>query len=207
MDELHHYNDLYRQAPKQNAMEWMEFLSRKYPATYRHCVRVAILAEKLADGMAIGEEEKKKLVIGCFLHDVGKGLLPTELWNQQASLSPEQWDTLKLHPNAGADLIRTSSELNPDILGIIRHHHEHWDGTGYPSGLKGEEIPYLARICAVLDAFDSMVSEHPYAEMKSLDEAKEELVRCSSTQFDETIVQAFLQLPNSMLGIYMDTSH
>lgn len=188
----------------QTAMDWMEFLSRKIPAAYRHCVRIAILAEKVADCLELCEQDKNKLVIGCFLHDVGKGLFPVELWDQSIPLVPEQLETVKLHPAVGADLIRASSELSPDILDIIRCHHESWDGTGYPDGLAGEDIPYLARICAVLDAFDASVAEQPYEKMSSLDRAKEELVRYSYVQLDGKIVQAFLRLPNSLLDIYMD---
>ncbi len=186
-------------------MTWMKFLAEKHPATYRHSVRVAILAEKLAISLKLNEEEKGKLVIGCFLHDVGKGLLPIELWNQREALSEEQWQTVRLHPTVGADLIQANSALGPEILLMIRHHHERWDGTGYPDGLQGEEIPFFARICAVADAFDSMLTEHPYVKMGSLDEAKRELVRGSGSQFDRRIVQAFLLLSNEMLDIYMGT--
>jgi len=184
-------------------MAWMKFLADKHPATYRHCVRVAIMAEKLANCLAMNEDDKGKLVIGCFLHDVGKGLLPIELWNQKEALSREQWQTVRLHSTVGSDLMQANSALGPEILDVIRHHHENWDGTGYPDGLAGEEIPYLARVCAVVAAFDSMLTEYPYVKMGSLEEAKQELVRSSGTQFDSRIVQAFLKLPNAMLDIYM----
>jgi putative nucleotidyltransferase with HDIG domain len=203
LDDSYNVSNCYRMQSEQDAMAWMKYLGEKLPATYQHCIRVAILAEKLAVCLAMNDEEKGKLVTGCFLHDVGKALLPIELWNQMEALSEEQWRLVHLHPTIGAELIKANSALSPDILQTIRHHHERWDGTGYPNSLKGEEIPYFARICSVADAFDSVLAEHTYVKLESIEEAKQELLRESGSKFDNQIVQAFLRLNNDMLDIYM----
>lgn len=110
---------------------------------------------------------------------------------------------MKLHPVLGAELVEANPAFGPDILDIVRYHHERWDGTGYPDGLKGKEIPFAARVCAVIDAFDSMTSERSYRERKlTINEAKLELVRYRERQFDPEIVDALMDLPEEMLTIY-----
>jgi putative nucleotidyltransferase with HDIG domain len=180
---------------------WMNFLRDKHPETHRHSVRVAMMAEELAGTMKLKEKEKNVLVRGCFLHDIGKSLTPVEILDQQEPLSEEQWNILKLHPLIGAELAKDFPGIDSGVTDVIRYHHERWNGKGYPYGLKGEEIPLLARVCAVLDAYDAMLSFRPYRERTSAQEAKEELRAHSGTQFDSNVVDQFLLLTDQQLTL------
>lgn len=108
-------------------------------------------------------------------------------------LTNEEWEMLKQHPVNGIDIIKSVDSLK-NIIPLIFHHHERYDGKGYPSQLKGKDIPYLSRILTVVDSFDAMTSNRPYSVGKSYDEAIIELQKCSSTQFDPDIVQAFIEI-------------
>ncbi|MFD1175631.1 HD-GYP domain-containing protein [Paenibacillus puldeungensis] len=186
-----------------DAVKWFNMLMNKHPETYHHCVRVAMLAEKIAEPLNISRREKGVLIRGCFLHDIGKSMIPWDIINQPGPLSLKQWKIMKLHPVLGAELVEANPAFGPDILDIVRYHHERWDGTGYPDGLKGKEIPFAARVCAVIDAFDSMTSERSYRERKlTISEAKLELVRYRERQFDPEIVDALMDLPEETLTIY-----
>ena len=101
---------------------------------------------------------------------------------------------MQKHPEAGFRLLQSVKFLQP-ALGLVRHHHERWDGTGYPHGLRGGEIPLPARIFAVVDTFDAIISDRPYREARSGTEAREEIARCAGTQFDPEIVRTFLAQP------------
>ncbi|MGG6313752.1 HD-GYP domain-containing protein [Paenibacillus macerans] len=186
-----------------DAVKWFNMLMRKHPETYHHCIRVAMLAEKIAEPLGISGMEKDILVRGCFMHDIGKTMIPREIIEQTEPLTKQQWNIIKLHPLVGAELVEANPAFGPQIADIVRSHHERWDGTGYPDGLKGEEIPFAARVCAVVDAFDSMTSDRHYRERKlTMAEAKLELVRHRETQFDPDIVYALMKLPDDMLNIY-----
>ncbi|MDQ0089350.1 putative nucleotidyltransferase with HDIG domain [Paenibacillus anaericanus] len=195
-------------AEKQNidrepdAAKWISMLWRKHPETYQHCVRVAILAEKIAIPLELSSADKDQLIRGCFLHDIGKAMIPRELVLQRAPLTRKQWDIIKMHPILGAEMVEMNTGLSGDILGLIRHHHERWDGRGYPEGLSMEQIPVHARICAVIDAFDSMLSDRPYGSKMRTSEAKLELLRHAGTQFDPNVVHAFMKLSDETLNIY-----
>lgn len=182
--------------------QWMDFLKRKSPETYRHCFRVAILAEKLAPFLHLNSTDAKRLMSGCFVHDLGKALIPEDILNQKGALTEKQWAIMKLHPEIGAELLNAVSLVDHDILELVRCHHERWDGKGYPDGVKGEEIPYFARICSVIDAFDSMLSYRAYRKPITYSEAIEELCRNSYTQFDGEIVRAFLSASDKMKVLY-----
>ena len=108
-------------------------------------------------------------------------------------LTNEEWNTLKEHPQNGVDILKPMKALN-NLQELVLYHHEKYDGTGYPSGLKGSEIPYLARILTVVDSFDAMTSNRPYNRRKSYEEAIKELRRCSGTQFDPEIAEAFIEV-------------
>lgn len=174
---------------------WMEFLLRKSPESYRHCVRVALLAEKIAPLLELHEtEEIMPLVRGCFLHDLGKAMVPNTILHKKEPLNRHEWKIMRLHPELGEDILNQHKYVDRKIVEIVRHHHERFDGKGYPDRLAGEAIPLLARICTVADAFDSMLSDRPYRTRRTLDHARDELRANSGTQFDERIVECFLQL-------------
>ncbi|WP_020619723.1 HD-GYP domain-containing protein [Paenibacillus daejeonensis] len=176
----------------------MELLKQKTPETYEHCSRVALLAEKMAVALQFSKPETDRLMRGCFVHDLGKVMITREILYQRAKLTPDQWVIMKLHPELGAEMLELQPRFDPGIIKLVRHHHERWDGKGYPDRLRGEEIPLFARICAVLDAYDSMTSSRPYSKAFTEQEALEELLRHSGTQFDGHIVDVFLRVHQEM---------
>ncbi|GGF93910.1 hypothetical protein GCM10010912_43580 [Paenibacillus albidus] len=178
---------------------WMNFLRNKHAETHRHSVRVAMLGEVMATSMELAEKERTHLVRGCFLHDIGKSFVPVHILDQQEPLSEDQWNILKMHPVIGAELAKDFPGIDAVVTDIIRYHHERWNGTGYPYGLQGENIPLLARVCSVIDAFDAMLSSRPYRRQTTLEQAKQELSACSGTQFDPGVVEQFLRLTDLQL--------
>jgi putative nucleotidyltransferase with HDIG domain len=127
----------------------------------------------------------------ALLHDIGKIGVPEALLLKPSALSPEDYERVKEHSEAGARILETVPFL-ADVVPIVRHHHERWDGSGYPAGLAGEDIPFLARVLAVADSFDAMVSERPYRGPLPRRLAIDEVVLCSGSQFDPAVVDAFV---------------
>lgn len=160
--------------------------------TYGHSERVVMFSRMLADKLELSEREKKDLVYGAYMHDIGKINIPVDILNKKMPLTKEEWERLKQHPDQGAEIIRTVESLQ-SIIPLIRHHHEKYDGTGYPAGLKGEEIPYLARVLTVIDSFDAMTSNRPYNKHKTYEEGFTELRKFSGIQFDPDIVEVFIE--------------
>lgn len=175
----------------------MKFMQKHRPEIYQHSIRVAIFAERIATKMNLGSCEKENLLRGCFLHDLGKIMLPLSVLEQTAPLSPQQWRIIKLHPQVGTDLLHNISDFEESVFKIILHHHERWDGYGYPSGLKEQEIPLLTRICSIADAYDAMMNERPYRSRLPLEQVKLELQRNSGIQFDPVITGIALELFDS----------
>lgn len=161
--------------------------------TYAHVERVVMYAKLLADELNLCEENKKILKYGAYMHDIGKIDISKDILNKKMPLTDEEWNILKAHPSNGAEIIKSVESLK-NIIPIILYHHERYDGKGYPEGLKGEEIPYLARVLTVVDSFDAMTSNRPYNKRKTYEEGIIELKRCSKTQFDPEIVEAFIQV-------------
>lgn len=160
--------------------------------TYGHSERVVMFSRMLADKLELSEREKKDLVYGAYMHDIGKINIPVDILNKKMPLTKEEWERLKQHPDQGAEIIRTVESLQ-SIIPLIRHHHEKYDGTGYPAGLRGEEIPYLARVLTVIDSFDAMTSNRPYNKHKTYEEGFAELRKFSGIQFDPDIVEVFIE--------------
>lgn len=175
----------------------IHFMRKQRPEIYQHSIRVAMLAERIAAVLNLEACEKENLLRGCFLHDLGKIMLPLNVLEQTAPLTPDQWRIIKLHPQVGTDLLHNISDFEEPVFEIILHHHERWDGQGYPYGLKEDDIPLLARICSVADAFDAMMSERPYRSSLSLEQVKQELRRNSAIQFDPFITGLTLELFDS----------
>ena len=135
-----------------------------------------------------------------FLHDIGKIFIPKEIINKKGKLTEEEFQIVKQHPINGEKILRGIPGLAHTIPSV-RHHHERWDGKGYPDALGGEEIPYQARIITVCDSFDAMVSDRPHRAGMTLDEAVAELKRCSGTQFDPLITKAFIEMVQKKYGV------
>lgn len=161
--------------------------------TYGHVERVVLYSRLLADKLKIGEEDKKILIYGAYMHDIGKINISREILNKKMALTKKEWEILKQHPVNGVEIVKPVTSLH-NISDIIRHHHERYDGRGYPDNLKGENIPFLARALTVVDSFDAMTSNRPYNRRKTYEEAIEELKQCSDTQFDPYIAEKFIEV-------------
>lgn len=167
------------------------------PYVRGHSQRVAALAKKIAGRMnqgylmSHGIFELAGLETAALLHDIGKLGIPDNILNKRKKLSEAEWKLIKRHPVMGADIVANIGHLN-DIAPDIRSHHERWDGTGYPQGLKGQDIPIKARILALADAFDAMVSPRIYRETRLLPEAVDEIKKSAGTQFDPQVVEGLL---------------
>ncbi len=161
--------------------------------TYAHTDRVVIYCELMGQHLGLDDNDKKLLRYGAYLHDIGKIQISKDILIKRTRLSDEEWKILKEHPANGVDIIKTVSALK-DVCPIILHHHERYDGTGYPEGLKGERIPFLVRILSIADSFDAMTSNRPYGKRKSYDEAVQEIKNCGGSQFDLEIVNEFIKM-------------
>lgn len=156
-----------------------------------HTRRVGQYAVTVARSMGLQEEELDTLRLAASLHDIGKIGIDDQILRKPGRLTPEEYESIKRHSEYGAEILSHVRELH-HIVPIVRSHHEQYNGNGYPDGLAGEDIPLLARIISVVDAFDAMSSHRPYRQALPLDAAVAELVRNRGTQFDPQIVDAFL---------------
>jgi diguanylate cyclase (GGDEF)-like protein len=155
-----------------------------------HVHDVRDLCDDVADRLGLGPEEKAPLLQAASLHDVGKVAIPDAILDKPGPLEDAEWEFMRRHTIIG-ERILTSAPALTDAARLVRSSHERWDGWGYPDGLKGDVIPLGARIIAVCDAFDAMVSPRPYRTPVTPDDAVVELIRCSGTQFDPQVVDAF----------------
>jgi diguanylate cyclase (GGDEF)-like protein len=161
--------------------------------TEGHSQRVVQYAELIAQRLGLPEKEMSGLLKGAMLHDVGKIGVPDAILRKPGPLTATEWATMRTHPKQGYRMLEHIDFLK-DALPIVRFHHERFDGAGYPDGLQGQDIPLGARIFAIADSFDAMISRRPYRQGCSCEVAREEIRRCSGTQFDPTIVETFLQI-------------
>lgn len=168
-------------------------LEAKDHYTKEHSERVTALALNLANHLGLSETEIESLRFAGHLHDIGKVGIQDKILLKPGRLTPEEYEVIKRHPLIGAEIVGHISLLRDEVL-IIKHHHERWDGKGYPDGLAGEEIPFLARILAVADTYDAMTSNRPYRPPLSHEVALREIRQNSGTQFDPLVVEAFLDL-------------
>lgn len=156
-----------------------------------HADDVAEYVAAVADRLGIDGRRRDELVYSSLLHDIGKLGISEHILTKPAELTPEERSIVQLHPRIGYRLIQQVPALRPTQMAIL-HHHERWDGDGYPAGLRGEEIPMEARIVAVADSFSAMMADRPYKPRMSLEEACAELERCAGSQFDPAVVELFV---------------
>lgn len=171
----------------------VRIVNAKDKYTYGHSERVGKYAVAIAEKMGLPAEDIKTIKIGAFLHDIGKIEVSRAILMKRGRLTDEEFDLIKKHPHWGAEMIKTVDALQP-VIPLLRHHHERYDGKGYPTGLKGIKIPLHARIMAVADSFDAMTSNRPYGTRKNVKEAIDELKNFAGTQFDPEIVNVFVGL-------------
>src|SRR6266436_4486020 len=157
-----------------------------------HSDRIVRCAEMLARALDVPTDELADLQFAARVHDVGKLFLPEKILNKPGTLTEDEFYLMKLHPQMGVELVATPPE-SERLQGAIEHHHEAFDGSGYPTGLRGEQIPFLARILSLADAFVEMTSERPFAPAKTVDEALAELEKLSGTRYDGMLVRVLLR--------------
>lgn len=160
--------------------------------TRGHVERVMAYAFAIAENLNDHEFDHDQLRFGAMLHDIGKIHIRETTLCKNEPLNTDEWSEIKLHPSTGAEMIKDIPYLSPAIP-VVRYHHERWDGTGYPQGLSGEDIPLVARIVTIADGFDAMTTDRPYSTARSLDQARQEILDGSGTRYDPFIVEAFLK--------------
>lgn len=162
--------------------------------THGHSERVVTFSLRLGHELGLDKDTMRDLELGALLHDIGKIGVPDAVLRKPAKLDEEEWAKMRMHPHHGQMILRNIPFLE-GAARIVAQHHEQWDGSGYPTGLRGEAIDIGARIFAVVDAFDAMVSDRVYRKGRPYEAALEELERCSGQQFDPMIVEAFKNIP------------
>ncbi|MFY9559025.1 MAG: diguanylate cyclase [Terriglobales bacterium] len=162
-------------------------IEAKDHTTHKHLLRVRVFAVAIAQELGLSEDEIEALRAAALLHDIGKLAVPEHIINKPGKLTPEEFEKMKIHPMVGAEILERVAFPYP-VAPIVRSHHERWDGTGYPDGLAGEEIPVGARVLAVVDCLDAIASDRQYRNALPLDAAMERVVAMSGTSFDPKVV-------------------
>lgn len=168
-------------------------IEKKDTYTHNHCIRVSEYSVLIGKKLGLSQDDIKRLKIGGLYHDVGKINIPDNILKKNGKLSADEYKEMQKHPSIGAQML-SSFNIFQDIIPIIEYHHERYDGYGYPKKLKGESIPFLARITAIADTFDAMTSNRVYRNSIPLETVKEEFKKCRGTQFDPSLDDLFLDI-------------
>ena len=190
MEDLEHSYDVTLEALG-------DALDLKDSETEGHSKRVTAYTIALARAMGVSPAQIKVIARGAFLHDIGKMAIPDDILRKPGVLSPDEQEIMREHCTRGYHILRKIPFLS-EAAEIVYSHQEHYNGSGYPSGLSGNEIPIGARIFAVADTLDAITSDRPYRKARNFDVAREEILRCSGTQFDPAVVEVFLKIPNEL---------
>jgi diguanylate cyclase (GGDEF)-like protein/putative nucleotidyltransferase with HDIG domain len=185
----------YREAEQIYSL--VKLIERKELFTLGHAKNVSKISVLLGKAIGLSVKELYRLHTAAFLHDIGKSRVPTSILTKPDKLTREEWEIMKNHSIEGARLVARASEFR-GLVPIIKHHHEKYDGTGYPNGLKGDKIPLLSRIISVADSFDSMIRHRSYSVAKSSKDALNEICKCSGTQFDPKLVSVLVAISGSL---------
>ena len=179
---------------------WMQFLinlsryiDSRVSFNGRHSAQVAYWGKATARELAYAESDERSIFFAALLHDIGKIGVPDEVLIKAGPLSADEWTLMRLHPIVGANMVRSLKSI-AHIAPLINAHQERYDGSGYPRGLKGDEIPLGARILAVVDAYEAMTNDRVYRKARSSEEAAQELEHHGGTHFDPKVVEAFLHV-------------
>jgi len=176
-------------------------LEEKDPYTSGHSERVCYYSDFISKGLSLPAKDRTELQIASYLHDIGKIGISNRFINKKGTLTSTDWAIIKQHTKKSIELLGPLN-LSPNIISYIQHHHERFDGTGYPDGLAGNQIPLGARIIAISDSYDSMTSDRPYRKLLSNGEAKNELLKFAGKQFDPDLVSIFLNVLKEMGEVF-----
>lgn len=196
MDELQDAYDKLQFSYDATIEGWMRALGLRDRHTEGHSLRVAELSLALGHELGLKDNDLIQLRRGALLHDIGKLGLPDVILNKPAKLTETEWNIMRRHPVYGYELLAPIHFLQPAVE-IVYCHHENWDGSGYPRGLKGKDIPYLARIAAVSNVFDALVSDQPYRSAWKQVDALGYIEQSSGAQFDPEITGVFTKFIRS----------
>ena len=200
MDEIKRINYELSESKEQLEQAYLDMVQTlrytveaKDTYTRGHSDRVSEYSVLIGEKLGLTEEQIKILKVGGLFHDIGKIGIPDSILLKPGKLTDDEYSEIKNHPSIGAHIL-SSATIFKEMIPIVKHHHEKYDGNGYPSRLKGEEIPYLARIAAVADTFDAMTSRRSYRDAVDLQKVIDEIKRCEGTQFDPQIAETFLDI-------------
>ena len=192
-EQLHDKNQELERAYLDTIGILRQTVEAKDPYTRGHSDRVSEYSVLIGKKLGLDENTLHILKIGGLFHDIGKIGIPDSILLKESKLSDEEYSQIKNHPMIGVHMLGDAA-IFTDILPIVKHHHERYDGRGYPSQLVGDDIPYVARIAAVADTFDAMTSKRSYRNSLPIDVVRAEIERCSGTQFDPNISKVFLDI-------------
>jgi HD-GYP domain-containing protein (c-di-GMP phosphodiesterase class II) len=174
----------------------IEIIGSRDRYTRGHMGRVTVYALTLGHRLSLAPADMSRLFLAAMIHDVGKLFVPEHILKKPAELTNEEMAAMRLHPEHAVGML-TSFSMPKDIIAIVRHHHERFDGTGYPGGLKGQASPFLSRVLAVADAFEAMTADRVYRPAFTITAALDELAKNAGSQFDPLVVQAMLDFADS----------
>ncbi len=197
-EELRNTNELLENAYLESIETLRYTVEAKDTYTRGHSDRVSEFSVLLGKYAGVSDKDLHTLKIGGLFHDIGKIGVPDNILLKESKLTDDEYSEIKNHPAIGAHILSTAS-IFKDLLPIVKHHHERYDGNGYPSKLKGEDIPYLARITAIADSFDAMTTRRTYRNSLPLDAVIAEFERCKGTQFDPNLTDIFLDILHNHL--------
>ena len=170
-------------------------LDAKDPFTRLHSERVAAISQSIGQRLGLDEQDVKRLTYAARIHDIGKVAIPDSVLLKPEKLSPEEMALIRSHPGKGLEVLHPMlGRLSKDVQGVIHYHHERWDGNGYPTGLRGAQIPLWARIVSLSDAYEAMTAGRAYSRAKSPEEALNEIIMLAGRQFDPQVVRVFEEL-------------
>ena len=192
-EELKNTYELLEKAYLESIETLRYTVEAKDPYTRGHSDRVSAFSVLIGKKIGLSDSDIRTLQIGGLFHDIGKIGVPDTILQKESKLTDDEYSQIKNHPSIGAHILSTAT-IFKDIIPIVKHHHERYDGNGYPGKLKGEEIPYLARITAIADSFDAMTSKRTYRDALPLDTVISEFERCKGTQFDPELTDVFLDI-------------
>ncbi|WP_419785959.1 HD-GYP domain-containing protein [Pseudodesulfovibrio sp.] len=183
-------------------------IDAKDRSTRLHSEEVAVMAQTIGQQMGLSAKTADLLHVAGHLHDIGKVGIEDAILKKPGPLTSEELAVVRRHPVIGAEIIApvTTFSGKDGVVAMIRHHHERYDGSGYPDGLKGSEIPLGARIIAVADSLSAMLQDRPYREAMSFEQALDEIVDCTGSQFDPKVVDAFFGVRH-VIWIYLESLH